>query len=88
MFSGDATEGTAMMAELFKFRGGTVPINGITDGLELSEEKILESLQTMAGKYGNYVFHDIFISIQVMSSMDYYTYSHSTGIKTIDLNIY
>ena len=81
MFGGEEPKGpTSLIADLLKLSTNSGALNGLKRGTELSDEQIEESLQSMASKYGNYVFHDIIISIQVIDSIDYFTYSHSTGI--------
>ena len=82
MFGGMDTKGpNALMADLFKLKTDSGASGFATGQTELTDDKIEESLQSMAEKYGSYVFHDIIISIQVMDSMDYFVYSHSTGIE-------
>ena len=81
MFSGNQSEEpNGLMSELQKLQSNTSP-------KELNENQILESLQAMAKTYGNYVFHDIYIAIQVkeLNSNQFFIYSHSKGLEKLNL---
>ena len=77
MFGGGEPEGpNGIMAELMKMNsGGMAAIHNP----ELDYKQIEASLQTMALKYSSFVFHDITIAVQVVDSVDYFIFSHSTG---------
>jgi len=48
---------------------------------ELNENDLLSSLQSMANKYSNYVYHDLYIAIHVeqIDSFEYFKFNHKSG---------